>query len=95
MKESELKKYLRPYIYEDERVTRLLNSFDDHVRFIRNYDENFQLDDATQEQVVLAGYRNTAFGILLSLFQLGHLTTMDFHMRMHALNSAFFAKVAV
>ena len=35
---------MRPFDYDDERVTRLLGNFDDYVHFIRDYDENFELD---------------------------------------------------
>jgi hypothetical protein len=95
MKASELKRYMRPFTYEDERITHLLSNFDDYVHFIKNYDENFELDDKKHEPTVLAGYRNSAFGILYSLFQLGFLTSQDFHMRMHALNTVFYEKVKV
>lgn len=91
----DLGKFMRKFQHEDERITHLLDTFDDYVYFIRDYDENFALDDKKHEPVVLAGYRNSAFGILFTLLQLGHITTMDFHMRMHALNSVFFRKVTI
>ena len=91
----DLGKFMRKFQYEDERIAHLLNIFDDYVYFIRDYDENFALDDKKHESVVLAGYRNAAFGILFTLLQLGHITTMDFHMRLHALNSVFFRKVKI
>ncbi len=95
MKQSELKKYMRHLKYEDERINHLLGNFDDYVRFIKDYDENFDLEDKIHEPTVLAGYRNSAFGILYSLFQMGYLTSQDFHMRMHALNTVFYEKVEV
>ena len=95
MKESELKKYMREFEYEDKRIEHLLGLYDDFVRFIRDYDENFELDDKKHESTVLAGYRNSAFGILFSLLQLGHITTQDFHMRLHALNTVFFRRASL
>ena len=95
MKESELKKYMREFEYEDKRIEHLLGFYDDFVRFIRDYDENFELDDKKHEPTVLAGYRNSAFGILFSLLQLGHITTQDFHMRLHALNTVFFRRAGL
>ncbi len=95
MKDSELKKFMLPFRYKDQRISHLLNIFDEYVYFIRNYDENFQLDEKKYEPNVLAGYRNSAYGILFALFQLGHLNTGDFHLRLHALNSVFFDKVKV
>jgi len=83
---------MRDFEYEDKRISHLLGMFDDFVRFIKNYDDEFDLDDKEQEKTVLAGYRNSGFGILLSLLQLGHITTADFHHRLHVLNLVFFKK---
>lgn len=90
--QDKLNKLMREFQYDDKRISHLLGMFDDHVRFIMNYDDEFGLDDKQLETSMLAGYRNSAFGILLSLFQLGHITTADFHHRIHALNTAFFGK---
>lgn len=83
---------LREFQYDDQRISHLLGMFDDHVRFIMDYDGQFGFDDKEHEKTMLAGYRNSAFGILLSLLQLGHITTADFHHRIYALNSAFFKR---
>lgn len=91
----DLDNFMRKFQYEDKRITHLLDMFDDFVYFVRDYDDNFELDDKNLDKIVLTGYRNTGFGILLALLQLGHITTMDFHMRLHALNSVFFRKVKV
>lgn len=92
MKDS-IKKLMREFKYEDKRISHLLCVFDDHVRFIMNYNNDFDFDNKEHESAMLAGYRNSAFGILLALLQLGHITTADFHQRMHALNSVFFKRV--
>jgi len=84
---------MRKFTYDDKRICHLLGMFDDNVRFIRDYDDQFDLGSTEREKSMLAGYRNSAFGILLSLLQLGHITTADFHHRMHALNSVFYKKV--
>lgn len=91
----DLDEMMRKFQYEDARIHHLLDMFDDYVYFIRDYDDHFALDNAEHDKTVLAGYRNSAFGIILSLMQLGHITTMDFHMRLHALNSVFFRKVKI
>lgn len=83
---------MRKFKYDDKRISHLLGMFDDHVRSISDYDGRFDFDNKEQEISMLSGYRNSAFGILLSLFQLGHITTGDFHHRMHALNSVFYKK---
>ena len=82
----------RPFKYEDKRIEHLLGVFDDLVGNIKDYDDEFEFDDKKDEKVMLSGYQNTAFGILLSLLQLGHITTADFHHRAHALNLVFFKK---
>jgi hypothetical protein len=84
---------MRKFTYDDKRISHLLGLFDDNVRFISDYDDEFDLGSTEHDKSVLAGYRNFAFGILLSLLQLGHITTADFHQRMHALNSVFYKKV--
>ena len=91
----DLDEMMRKFQYEDVRIQHLLDMFDDYVYFIRDYDDHFKLDEAEHVRTMLSGYRNSAFGILLSLMQLGHITTMDFHMRLHALNSVFFRKVKI
>ena len=83
---------MRDFEFDDKRVSHLLGMFDDFVRFIKNYDDEFNLDSEEHEKAMLSGYQNTAFGILLSLLQLGHITTADFHHRIHALNLVFFKK---
>jgi hypothetical protein len=88
-----VKKFMREFEYDDHRISHLLGVFDDFVRFIQDYDGQFDMANKEHEASMLAGYRNSAFGILLSLLQLGHITTADFHHRMHALNTTFFNRV--
>ncbi len=91
MKDS-INNLMRKFKYDDKRISHLLGMFDDYVRTISDYDRRFEFDNKEHNKTMLAGYRNSAFGILLSLLQLGHITTGDFHERMHALNSVFFKK---
>lgn len=85
--------FMRKFKYPDERITHLLEQYDDLVYQIRDYDHNFELDSKAAERHILNSYQNIAFGILLSLFQMGHLTSLDFFMRMYALNTVFFQRV--
>lgn len=87
--------FMRKFEYKDERISNLLAIFDDHVRLILNYDDEFELDYKKQDVSMLAGFRNTAYGMLFALLQLGHITTADFHHRLHALNSTYFAKTGM
>ncbi len=88
-----VKKYMRDFEYDDQRICHLLGMFDDFVRFIQDYDGQFDMENKEHETSMLAGYRNNAFGILFSLLQLGHITTSDFHHRLHALNTVYFNRV--
>lgn len=83
---------LKQFKYDDKRIEHLLGVFDGLVGSIKDYDDQFEFDEKRDEKAMLSGYQNTAFGILLSLLQLGHITTADFHHRMHALNLVFFKK---
>ena len=89
---NSIKELMRNFKYEDKRIEHLLGVFDGYVQSIKDYDDQFEYDDKKDEKVMLSGYQNTAFGILLSLLQLGHITTADFHHRMHALHLVFFKK---
>ena len=89
---NSINELMRSFKYDDKRISHLLGMFDDYVRFIKDYDDQFEMDDKENEKAMLSGYQNAAFGILLSLLQLGHITTADFHQRSHALNSVYFKK---
>ena len=89
---NSINKLMRKFKYDDKRIEHLLEDFDDLVEAINDYDDQFEFSDKKDETAMLSGYQNTAFGILLSLLQLGHITTADFHHRMQALNLVFFKK---
>lgn len=84
--------YLRDFEHDDDRISSLLGIFDDYVKFVHDYDDEFKMD-SEDEPAMLSGYRNSAFGILFALLHLGHITTGDFHHRLHAMNMAYFEKV--
>lgn len=89
-----IEKYMRNFEYDDDRINSLLGIFDDYVKFVRDYDNEFRMDKE-DEPAMLSGYRNSAFGILFALLHLGHITTADFHHRLHAMNMVYFEKVGV
>lgn len=70
-----IKELMRNFEYDDKRISHLLGMFDDFVETIKDYDDQFEFDEKRNEKAMLSGYQNTAFGILLSLLQLGHITT--------------------
>ncbi len=85
-------KLMTEFDYGDRRISHLLQIFDDHVRLIKEYDGHFGFASKKEENMMMTGFRNEAYGILFSMFQLGHLTTGDFHMRLHALNTTYFRR---
>lgn len=84
---------LRQLQFDDKRVGHLLGIFDNFVRSIRDYNGHFSFSSPDHEKAMLASYRDSAFGVLFSLFQLGHITTTDFHMRMQALYTIYFDRI--
>lgn len=89
----QIEKLMRKFKYDDKRISHLLSTYDDFVIFIRDYNDEFDLDNKDDDLNMLGGYRNSAFGILLALFQLGHITTGDFHHRLHALNTVYYNRM--
>jgi len=83
-----IEKYMRDFEYDDDHISSLLGMFDGYVKFVRNYDDEFGMD-REDEPAMLVGYWNSGFGILFALLHLGHITTADFHHRLHENNEAF------
>ena len=48
----------------------LMGIVDGFIKSIQQYDGHFNMSSQTKEDCVLAGYRDSAFGILLTLFTL-------------------------
>ena len=58
MKDS-IDNLMRKFTYDDKRISHLLGMFDDNVRFIRDYDDQFDLGSTEHDKSMLAGYRNS------------------------------------
>lgn len=76
----------------DDNAKHLLGTVDELTESIRKYDGHFNVESG-HETCVISAWRDSAFGILLSLFTLNHITAGDFHRRLHALNSEFYKRV--
>jgi len=83
-----IEKYMRDFEYDDDHISSLLGMFDGYVKFVRNYDDEFGMD-REDEPAMLVGYWNVALGFCLHCLHLGHITTADFHHRLHENNEAF------
>lgn len=63
------------------------------IQAITHYDKNFDFEKDEQHDCVLAGYRDTAFGILLTLFMMGKISSGDFHRAIFDMNKAIYKKI--
>ena len=58
----------------DKKAGSLLATADGLIQSIKDYDRNFYFENEAHHDCVLTGYRDTAFGILFSLFILNFVT---------------------
>lgn len=77
----------------DEMAGSLMTTADGLIQSIKNYDRNFYFENEAHHDCVLTGYRDTAFGILFSLFMLNYITSGDFHRKICDMNTAIYKKI--
>ena len=66
---------------------------DGFINSIQTYDGHFNMSTQTKEDCMLAGYRDSAFGILLCLLRMEHISIGDFHRKLHKLNCELYRKI--
>ncbi len=76
-----------------KKANELMGIVDGFINSIQQYDGHFNMSSQTKENCVMSGYRDSAFGILLSLLTLDHITSGDFHRKLHKLNTEFYRKI--
>lgn len=77
----------------DEKAGSLMNTADGLIQSIKDYDRNFYFENEVHHDCVLTGYRDTAFGILFSLFMLNYITSGDFHRKIFDMDKAIYKKI--
>lgn len=77
----------------EDKATNLLAIADSLIQSIKKYDNDFDVEKEEYHACVLTGYRDTAFGMLFSLFMLGHIPSGEFHRRIHEMDKAIYKKI--
>lgn len=75
------------------KVNELMVIVDGFTRSIKEYDGHFNMKSDCEQGCVMAGYRDSGFGILFTLFTLDHIPAGDFHRKLHELNCALYKKI--
>lgn len=78
----------------EDKAKDLLAIADGLIQSIKNYDRNFNLAREEYHGCVLTGYRDSAFGILLSLFVLNYIPSGEFHRKLFEMDKAIYKKIA-
>lgn len=78
---------------EKDKLSELMGIVDGLARSIREYDSHFNMKCEKEHACVLAGFRDTAFGILFSLFVQNHIPSGEFHRKLHEINSSLYKKI--
>ncbi len=76
-----------------KKVDGLMAIVDGFIKSIKTYDERFNMKSDSGHACVMAGYRDSGFGILFSLFTQNLISSGDFHRKLHELNSALYKKI--
>ena len=77
----------------NEKADGLLVIADGLIQSIKEYDRDFKMDKEEHHDCVLTGYRDSAFGILFSLFIMGHIPSGTFHRKVHEMDKAIYKKI--
>lgn len=81
---------------EDQQMTKdkeLMGIVGGFIKSIKEYDKHFNMKFDSEHACVLVGYRDSAFGILFSLFTLNHISSGDLHRKLNELNTAIYKKI--
>lgn len=71
-----------------DKEKQLMALVDCFIDSIKKYDRRFNIKYKDEHVFVLAGYRDSGFGILFSLFAQNQIPSGEFHRKLHELNSA-------
>jgi len=63
------------------------------IQSIENYDNDFNMEKEEYHTCVLTGYRDSAFGILLSLFLMNYIPSGEFHRKLYEMDRAIYKKI--
>lgn len=75
------------------KLSELMGIVDGLAKLTREYDGHFNMECEKEHACILAGYRDSAFGILFSLLMQSLITTGEFHRKLHEINSSLYKKI--
>ena len=78
---------------DNENAEGLLAIANSLIQSIKEYDRKFKFEKEEYHDCVLTGYRDSAFGILFSLFIMNHITSGDFHRKVFDMDKAIYKKI--
>lgn len=77
-----------------DKAKSLMATAEKLIQSIKDYDKHFNMEKEEYHTCVLTGYRDSAFGILLSLFLMDYIPSGEFHRKVHEMNKAIYKKIA-
>lgn len=77
----------------EDKAKSLMKIVEGLIESIKDYDRDFDFAKEEYHDCVLTGYRDSAFGILFSLFILGHIPSGEFHRKVHAMDKEIYKKI--
>lgn len=77
----------------NDKVNELMGVVDGFIQSIQKYDRHFNMKFDREHDCIMAGYRDSGFGILFSLFTLNQISSGEFHRKLHELNTALYKKI--
>ena len=78
---------------DNENAEGLLAIANSLIQSIKEYDRKFKFEKEEYHDCALTGYRDSAFGILFSLFIMNHITSGDFHRKVFDMDKAIYKKI--
>lgn len=77
----------------EHKAKSLMKMVEGLIESIKDYDRNFDFAKEEYHDCALTGYRDTAFGILFSLFTLGHIPSGEFHRKVCEMDKEIYKKI--
>lgn len=77
----------------NDKLNELMGIVDGFAKAIKEYDRHFDMRHEREHDCVMAGYRDSAFGILFALFTQNLITSGDFHRKLQEINTALYNRI--
>lgn len=77
----------------EDKAKSLMAIVERLIQSIEDYDKHFNMEKEEYHTCVLTGYRDSAFGILLSLFLMDYIPSGEFHRKLYEMDRAIYKKI--